>query len=337
MPGLPNSHFQTHLQSHRLSLENIREAARVIDPVFLHSPQFSCEPLGAILNCDVTLKVETLNPIRSFKGRGADYFVRKLSERGAVPGLVCASAGNFGQALAYACRRRKISLVVYAARNANALKVERMRGLGAEVRLDGSDFDDAKSIARSWAASAGMALVEDGREAEISEGAGTIAVELLARTSALDAIVVPLGNGALLTGMARWTKAEAPSTRVIGVVSAGATSMQASWQRGPGGGIVTHPRTDTIADGIAVREPIAEAVADMYGLVDDVVAVDDAAIIRAMRLLHEHAGVVVEPAGAAGLAAITGQFAGQRVATVLCGGNLTPAQMSAWLAAKTSN
>ena len=325
--------------THRLSLARIAEAAQCIDPVFLHSPQYSCEPLGELLKCDVTLKVETQNPIRSFKGRGADYFVGKFLEENEARQMVCASAGNFGQALAYACRKHKIPLVIYAARNANPLKVSRMRALGAEVRLEGGDFDAAKVAAKVWASSTGVTMIEDGNQAEIAEGAGSIAVELLAESRPFDAVLIPLGNGALLTGMARWIKAKSPSTRVIGVVSAGATAMQESWRKGA---IVSHAGTDTIADGIAVREPIAEAVADMQGIVDDVIAVEDRNILQAMRLLHAHAGVVVEPAGAAGLAAMlgpsAGHFTGQpmRIATVLCGGNLTPQQMQSWLSAPSA-
>lgn len=320
------------LPHHRLSPARIAVAARGIDPVFLHSPQFNCEPLSRWLGCDVTLKVETLNPIRSFKGRGADHFLACLGTRGQVPRLVCASAGNFGQAMAYACRKRGLPLIVFAARDANALKLERMRALGAEVRLAGDDFDAAKLAARAWAEADDAMLVEDGREPEISEGAGTIAVELFAHGATFDAVLVPLGNGALLNGMARWIRDASPATAIIGVVAEGAPAMQQSFAAGRHGATVNREHTDTIADGIAVRLPIPEAVADMHGLVDEVVAVSDAQILDAMRRLHVHAGLVVEPAGAAGLAAITPRFAGQRVATVLCGGNLTPAQMRRWLA-----
>ncbi|HEX9392748.1 MAG TPA: pyridoxal-phosphate dependent enzyme [Usitatibacteraceae bacterium] len=317
---------------HRLSLERIAEAARTVDPVFLHSPQFVCEPLGDLLRCDLTLKVETLNPIRSFKGRGADFYLGKLAERDALRPIIAASAGNFGQAMAYACRKRGVALVIYAARNANPLKIERMRALGAEVRLEGEDFDAAKDAARSEAAKSGMAMVEDGLAAEISEGAGSIAVELFEGGRTFDAVLVPLGNGALVNGMGRWIKAVSPATQVIGVCSSGATAMMESWRNGPGGALAVHARTDTIADGIAVRVPVEQAVGDMHGIVDEILAVDDAEILAAMRSLHEHMGLVVEPAGAVGLAAAHGRFNGRRVATVLCGGNLTRSQMRAWLA-----
>ena len=319
--------------AHRLSLERIRDAARRIDPVFLHSPQFVSAPLSRDLGCTLTLKIETINPIRSFKGRGADYFVARRVDRADRRALICASAGNFGQALAYAGAKYDIPVVVFAARNANTLKIERMRALGADVRLEGDDFDGAKAAARRLAQANGSELIEDGLMHEISEGAGTLAIELLARDDVFDTVLVPLGNGALLNGMARWIKAASPSTRVVGVVSAGATAMADSWHRNA---IVEHAQTQTIADGIAVRVPIPAAVDDMRGLVDDVVAVDDAALIEAMRRAHTHHGVVIEPAGAAGLAALIANpaaYAQQRVATVLAGGNLTAQQVRTWLAA----
>lgn len=318
----------------RLSLDHMAAAALAIDPVFRDSPQYDCEPLSAALGCDLRLKLELLNPIRSFKGRGADWFLSQRVARGERGALVCASAGNFGQALAYVCRRHGVALTVFAALQANPLKLERMRALGAEVRLHGDDFDAAKTAARRHAAASGDTLVEDGLDAAISEGAGSIAVELLRDDPALDALVVPLGNGALLNGMARWCKARSPATQVIGVVSRGAPAMAQSWRAGLGATPLSSECVDTIADGIAVRVPIAEAVADMHGCVDDVVEVDDTHLVAAMRLIHCHVGVVVEPAGAAGIAAILAappSFRGRRVASVLCGGNLTQQQIHTFL------
>ncbi len=318
----------------RLSLDSIAAAALAIDPVFRDSPQYDCEPLSAALGCDLRLKLELLNPIRSFKGRGADWFLSRRLARGEHGALACASAGNFGQALAYVCRRHGVALKVFAALQANPLKLERMRALGAHVRLHGDDFDAAKAAARRHAADSGNTLVEDGLDAAISEGAGSIAVELLRDDPAVDALVVPLGNGALLNGMARWCKARSPATQVIGVVSSGAPAMARSWRAGRGATPVSSDRVDTIADGIAVRVPIADAVEDMHGCVDDVLEVDDADLVAAMQLIHRHVGVVVEPAGAAGIAAILAApqaFRGRRVASVLCGGNLTQQQIHTFL------
>ncbi len=322
---------------HRLSLPAIAEAAQRIDPVFLHSPQYECEPLSEALGCRLTLKLESCNPIRSFKGRGADYFVSRAVQAGDDRPMVCASAGNFGQALAYACRKHGRPLIVYASPQANPLKVERMRDLGAEVRLQGDDFDAAKAAAKAYCASIGAWMVEDGLETAISEGAGSIGVELLARYDLYEAVTIPLGNGALLNGVARWLKAASPATQVFGVSSLGADAMEKSWRQGH---LVQRQDVSTIADGIGVRVPIPDAVDDMHDQVDEVLLVSDDHIIEAMRLLYEYAGLLIEPAGAAGVAAMVAEperFRAQSVATVLCGSNLTQAQIKDWIISARKN
>jgi threonine dehydratase len=309
----------------RLSLERIREAARVIDPVFINTPQFLAEALNLRLGLRLICKIETCNPIRSFKGRGAEYFLHNLNSK--PNGLVCASAGNFGQGLAFSARKYEIPLTVFAAENANPVKLERMRQFGAEVRLEGTDFDAAKIAARSFSLQQDRYFVEDGFEPSISEGAGTIALELCSLPEPLDAVLVPLGNGALINGMGCWIKANSPETKVIGVCAAGAPAMEQSWRTQR---VVTTEAVSTIADGIAVRVPISQAVEDMRTTVDDVVLVDDAAILEAMYIILVELGLVVEPAGAVGVAAALSyreRFADALVATPLCGGNVTDQQI----------
>ena len=311
-----------------ISVDRIREAATVIDPVFLHTPQYVCEPLSDQLGVTIVLKVESINPIRSFKGRGTDFLVHRLA--GDRTGIVCASAGNFGQGMAYACRKRGRPLTVFAARGANPLKVERMRALGAKVELQGDDFDEAKDAARRHATENGELYVEDGRLGAIAEGAGTIAVELIKDSAPLDAVFVPLGNGSLVNGIGTWLRQLSPTTRVIAVCAETAPSMALSWRAHKP---VAAPST-SIADGIAVRVPVPEAVGIMAGTVDDVMLVSDDEMLAAMRLLISRAGLVVEPSGAAGIAAIAqsaGELAGKRVATPLTGGNLTEQQLREWL------
>ncbi len=311
-----------------ISVERIREAPGVIDPAFLNTPQFVCEPLSERLGVSVLLKVECVNPIRSFKGRGAGYFVHRLA--GDPTPLVCASAGNFGQGMAFACRQAGRPLTVFAATSANPLKVARMRALGADVIEAGADFDEAKDAARRHADSTGARFVEDGRETAISEGAGTIAPEILHAPQRPEVLFVPLGNGALLNGVGAWIKRFSPATMVVGVCAERAPSMALSWKAAS----PIEAPNETIADGIGVRVPVPEAVAAMRGTVDDVALVTDAAIVDAMRSLHADTGLVVEPSGAAGVAAIAArrdELKGRRVATVLTGGNLTAEQVRAWL------
>ena len=312
-----------------VSVERIAEAYKAIDPVFLDSPQYVCGPITDKLGFTVVLKVETLNPIRSFKGRGTDYLLHSLGPQ--EQGYVCASAGNFGQGMAYAARKRLTPITVFAATNANALKIERMRALGADVVLEGDDFEAAKSAARRYADTSGAMFVEDGVAAPIAEGAGTIALELTRMEQRLDAVLVPLGDAALITGVGAWMRDNAPGTIVIGVVAEGAPAMEMSWRAGHA---VSTETISTIADGIAVRAPIAEAVLAMKDVVDDVTRVSDDEILEAMRLLLNDAGIVAEPAGAAGLAGgakMRGHLNGQRVAVIVTGGNITAEQIRAWL------
>jgi threonine dehydratase len=313
---------------HRLQIENIRAAADVIDPIFLRTPQFVAESLSRLLGMRILVKVETVNPVRCFKGRGADYFVSKLKD---ARRLITASAGNLGQAMAYACRRREIHLTVYASTKANAFKIERMRALGAEVVLFGNDFDEAKIEAKRAAARLGVRMVEDSLDVETGEGAGTIGLELATEAALLDAVLVAFGNGALACGVGVYLKHVATKVRIVAVQAAGAPAMIESWRRGE---IVSYDTMTTIADGIGIRIPIPECVQDMNGIIDEGLLVRDETLLEAMRLAHQHLGLVLEPSGVAGLAALIenrAAFAGKSVAIILCGGNLTPEQMRDWL------
>ncbi len=302
------------------SIENIREAACVINPVFTSTPQFESDSLNDALGFRLLLKVECLNPIRSFKGRGTDYLYHRLGDR--VGPLVTASAGNFGQGMAFAARERDQQVIVFAASTANKLKVARMKALGAEVFLEGEDFDAAKDAARNFAARNGLRFIEDGRESAIAEGAGSIAVEILKSGAAVDKILIPVGNGALICGVGTWFKAQSPSTRIIGIVAREAPAMFSSWRANR---IVTTGTANTIADGIAVRVPVPEALNEMQTVVDEMTAVDDERLLEAMDLAQEHLGLTLEPAGAAGLAAaleIGALLEDSVVATILCGSNV---------------
>jgi threonine dehydratase len=314
---------------HRLSLQNIVAAAAAIDPAFRDTPQYEAETLQAELGCRLVVKVETLNPVRSFKARGAQFLVSQMT---GSPHLVCATAGNFGQGMAYAARKRGWPITIFVGAHANPMKVARMRGLGAMVRQGSDDPDELHVEAEAFARKNGFQLIQDGREAAIAEGAGTIAVELLRWPRCFDDVVVPLGDGALLGGMARWIKAQCPKTRVIGVCASASPAMERSWRSQK---VVSAPSDGTIAAGIAVGTPFEEAVTDLTGLIDDVLLVPDSSLIAAMRLAHQQLGLVLEPAGAAGLAALLDhreQFGGRLVATVLTGGNVSPSNLREWFA-----
>jgi threonine dehydratase len=307
-----------------LSIARIEEAARTINPVFLNSPQYADEQLNAALGRTVIVKVETANPLRSFKGRGADFLMGRI---GVASTVVCFSTGNFGQAIAYAGRRRGVAVEVFVPENVNPVKLARMQSFGARVTAVGIDSAAAESAARDRARSLeGCVYVEDGKEPAIAEGAGTIGIELLA-VGPFDTVVLPVGDGALITGVARWIKHRAPTTRIVGVCASGAPSMALSWRaRKP----VSTERSDTIAEGIEVRVPVPESVARLVALVDDMILVDDGHLLDAMELAAQTLGVLLEPSAAAGLAAIrVRDVAGDRLATVLTGSNLRPEHLRA--------
>jgi len=307
-----------------LSLARVEEAARTIDPVFLKTPQFVDEQLCEALGRHVLVKVETANPVRSFKGRGADFVMGGLDRRQRV---VCSSTGNFGQAMAYAGRRRGIGVEVFVPADVNPVKLARMKAFGARVTAVGEDSAVCQEAARSHAATApGCVFIEDGKDPAIAEGAGTIGVELL-QADPIDTIVLPVGDGALIAGVARWIKEHSPKTRIVGVCARGAPCMALSWRAGKP---VSTDRSGTVAEGIAVRLPIAESVVRLQALVDDMVLVDDSDLLEAMRLAARTLGLLLEPAGAAGLAAIrVCDLPGERLATVLTGSNLRPEQLRA--------
>ncbi len=313
-----------------LSAARIEQARGLIDPVFLNMPLVSDPGLDRDLGIRIHLKIELDNPIRSFKGRGTGFFVATGLPAG-VP-VVAASAGNFGQGLAYNARQRGHAVTVFAARGANTTKIDAMRRFGAEVIVDGADFDEAKALAQAHAERLGQVFVEDGAVASIAEGAGTIAAEVTDALAGIDAFIVPLGNGALATGVGCWLKAASPKTKVIAVVAEGAACMALSWREGR---VVTTDRADTIGDGIAVRVPVPFALDCMKTTIDDVLVVSDNDLIAAMSLIDAHLGRRIEPAGVAGFAGLLRHrdaFIGQRVATVLCGGNLTNEQTAMWFA-----
>jgi threonine dehydratase len=294
-----------------LSLERIEAALGEIDPVFLDTPQFVSDRLSVALGREVLVKVETVNPIGSFKGRGTSLLARKLD-----PGRkwVCATAGNFGQGLAFAARRWDARTHIFVAPDAPAGKVERMRALGAQVDV----HQDPEAAAREHAAAAGdRLLVVDGSDPAIAEGAGTIGVEL-SGAGQIDTAVIQLGDGALITGVARWLKSHG-DTKVVGVCASGAPAMARSFAaRRP----LSDPGSGTIAGALAITEPVPESFARIVELVDEVVLVDDRDLEAAMSLIADSLGVLVEPAGAAGIAAVSRHsdyLQGDRVAVLLTG------------------
>lgn len=287
----------------------IRAAHGRLPGPFRDSPQYVHDGLSARLGDPVIVKVETVNPIRSFKGRGTWIALTALAGEGRIGPdrpVVCVSAGNFGQGVAYAARALGIPAVVLCSTRANRGKVARMRALGAEVIETGDDFDAARGASEIYAAEHDAELLVDGDDVRISTGAATLALELTDAVAsgelpAPSAVAVPVGNGALLNGVGSWLRAEAPACTVLGIQAELADAMTRSWQAGRP---IDTESAATYADGIASRVAIPRAVELLTGRVDDMRTVSEAELREAQALLTEELGITVEGAAAASWAGL---------------------------------
>ncbi len=300
---------QTLLSVPELEPSAIRAAAETIDPAFRHTPQFVHDGLTARLGAPVVVKVETVNPIRSFKGRGTWVAVLGLAGEGRIGptrAVVVASAGNFGQGVAYAAARVGAEAIVFASRHANRAKIARMRALGAAVNEVGEDFDDARLAAERYATEHDGELLVDGDDVRISTGAATLALEVTEAIEAgslppLAVASVPVGNGALINGVGAWLRHASPGTRVVGVQADGADAMTRSFIAGRP---IDTASASTYADGIASRVAVPRAVALMAGRVDAMRTVSEDALHDAQDELTKALGITVEGAAAASWAGL---------------------------------
>lgn len=305
-PGLPTT-------------DDIRAARESIDPVFLDTPTMHHPALDETLGCALTLKLETLNPIRSFKGRGTEALLAALPAD--TPGVIATSTGNFGQGLTRAAVRRGIASTIVVPAGTSPLKVAAMRRLGATVHEVTPAEGNGKAVARRMAQGSGLMLIEDGLHVEVSAGAGTIGLELTEAGLAPDVLLIQVGDGALASGVGAWMRERSPTTRIVGLVASSAPSLARSLAADRD---VEAPVT-TIAEGMAVSHPVAGAVARLRRVLDEVVLVSDEAMLRGVRLLAGTAGVLAEPAGAAGVAAILEEperYRGRSVVSIVTGSNV---------------
>ena len=317
-----------------LEPDAIRAAHPRIHPAFRNSPQFIHEGLSDLAGVDVVLKVETVNPIRAFKGRGTWLAIAGLAGEGTLGPdrpVVAASTGNFGQGVAFAARAHGIPAVIFADEHANPTKLDRMRRFGATVIQQGRDFDAAREASEAYASAHGAFLLLDGADPRVAAGAGTLALEVTdgIASSDLPAITtayVPLGNGALIVGVGAWLRSAAPECRIVGVAAAEAPSMVLSWQTGE---LVETPETGTYAEGIACRVPIPEALDMMVGRVDELVLVSEAELQAAEAQLTAATGITAEGAAAASWAGLLADSRRDGPALViLTGSNVAPGARS---------
>ena len=315
----------------RLNLSRIESAHRQLRAEFRHTPQYRCDPLGDVLGCHTTLKIETLNPLRCFKGRGSQIAVSDAKDQGNQT-VVCASAGNLGQAVAYCASTEGMRSIVYAARGANPLKLRRIEAMGATLRLVEGDIEEARNAAKIASNADGNYLIEDSENIATCEGAATIGLELVSDGPApFDAVLISLGGGAMATGIGFVIKVRSPSTDILCVQPRGAPAMTLSWREQR---VIHTESLDTIADGVAGRFPIPEVLADLLEVADDALLVDEKSIVGGMRLLYRHAGLIVEPSAALGVAGILenpSRFSGKNLALVICGSNVSTQDFQRWV------
>lgn len=305
-----------------VTLADVRAAADVIRDCVLDTPCLLSRTLTEITGAEVYLKFENLQFTASFKERGALVKLASLSPEQRARGVIAASAGNHAQGVAYHARRLGVSAVIVMPRFTPHVKVERTRAFGAEVLLEGESFDDAKAFAEKLAQQRRLQFIHAYDDERIIAGQGTIALEMLAVQPDLETLIIPIGGGGLISGIAIAAKRIKPQIQVVGVQSARFPSMYCAL-RGE------HPvfGASTIAEGVAVKEPGKLARAIVRELVDDVLLVDEGDIEQAIVMLLEIEKTVAEGAGAAGLAALLQhreRFAGRKVGVVLSGGNIDP-------------
>jgi threonine dehydratase len=306
-----------------ITRSSVERAARDLAPYLAPTPLQYSRAFTQKAACHVHIKVESIQPIRSFKVRGALTKIMRLHPEKGGARVITASAGNHGQGVAYAAAAFKIPATVYVPETANELKVEAIKQLGATVVPAGRNYNDAYLEAMRHQEEGGATFVHAFNDPDVIAGQGTIAVELLHDLDDFDTVFVPIGGGGLIGGIALYIKEVRPKVRVIGVEPAGADGMRRSLQAGR---VVTLDRVNTIADGLAASAPgrLTLELAQRY--VDDVVLVEDAEMLRAIRLLFEWEHLLAEPAGAAALAALLYHYSpapNERVVVILSGANVT--------------
>ena len=302
------------------TIDDIRAAAERIKGLVIRTPMLVSKTLSEIIGAEVWLKFENLQFTAAYKERGALNKLLQLSPEERQRGVIAASAGNHAQAVAYHAKRLGIPAVIVMPESTPTVKVTQTAGHGAEVVLHGDMFDDAYAKARELALEKGYVFVHPFDDPQIIAGAGTVALEMLEDAPDLDVIVVPIGGGGLMSGVSIASRAIKPDIELIGVEAELYPSMKCAIQgcHMPLGG-------DTLAEGIAVKQPGELTSRILKDLANDVVLVPERDLERAVAMLVGIEKTVVEGAGAAGLAAMLAdkqRFAGKKVATLLCGGNI---------------
>jgi threonine dehydratase len=308
-----------------VSADDVRAASERLRGVVVRTPLERSERLSAQLRADVWLKREDLQPVRSYKLRGAYNFIASLTPEDRANGVVCASAGNHGQGVAFTCRRLGVRCRVVLPRTTPRQKRDQIAALGGSettVVVAGHTYDEAHDWAVAMAAADGAVLVPPFDDPRVIAGQGTVALEVLEQfDGSPDLIVVPVGGGGLLAGSGVVAAVADVRPRVVGVEPAGAASMRAALDAGAP---VTLPEIDSFVDGAAVRRVGSHTFSLVQALVDDVVTVSEGSVCTTMLELYQRDGIIAEPAGALAVAALGDGLdvgAGSSVVCIVSGGN----------------
>ena len=306
-----------------LNLEKIYEAKNRIKDVVVQTPLAFAPYLSEISECDVYLKKENLQVTGAFKIRGAYNKIASLSDAQRACGVIAASAGNHAQGVALSASKFDIKAVIIMPESTPLTKVNGVKHFGAEVILHGANYDEAYAYATKYADENSLTFVHPFEDEEVIAGQGTVALEILDQCKELDSIIIPIGGGGLIAGMATAIKEINPNIEVIGVSASGAPAFKNSYEQKEA---VDSLSVRTIADGIAVRDTSSITLSYALKHVDRVISVDDEEIASAILYLLEKQKLVVEGAGAVGVAALIhnklGDVKGKRIALVLSGGNM---------------
>ena len=313
-----------------VAFEDIEAAALRLAGQVLDTPCVESKTLGQIVGAQVFLKFENLQFTASFKERGALNKLIALIDSGvSIKGVIAASAGNHAQGVAHHAQRLGLRAVIVMPQHTPTVKVERTRGFGAEVVLHGDSFDAARDKALQMADEQGLSFVHPFDDAAVIAGQGTIGIEMLKAQPDLDTLVIAVGGGGLISGIATAVRKLKPGMQIIGVQTSRFPAM-VNVLKG-----TAHPQgASTIAEGIAVGQPGLLTREIVRALVDDIVLVEEGDIEQAIVMLLEIEKTLVEGAGAAGLAALLkdpARYAGKKVGLVLCGGNIDPLLLAAIL------
>ncbi len=309
-----------------LSLTKIEQAAMRLEGVLQKTPFHLNYNLSKKYACNVFLKREDMQVVRSFKIRGAYNKMASMDSSEAALGIVCASAGNHAQGVALACAQLKINGIIYMPTTTPKQKISKVRHFGAEwvtIELIGDTFDDAQKEAWKVSKEKNLPFIHPFNDTDVMEGQGTVALEMMKEAAgAIDILIVAVGGGGLMAGVGSVFKQLSPATKIIGVESEGAPALHASIKADH---VVRLEKIDSFADGIAVKEIGDKTFAICKKVVDDIILVPEGKICSTLLSLYNDEAIVAEPAGAIGVAALDfiskDDLYGKNIAIIVCGGN----------------